>query len=48
MGFEVVPNSPYSQDLASSDLRMSAALKKTLKGIYSRRDEVQAATAKWF
>jgi len=40
MGFEDVPNSPYSLDLASSDFHMSAALKKTLKGIHSRRDEV--------
>jgi hypothetical protein len=36
MEFEVVPNSPYSLDLASSDFRMSAALKKILKGIHSR------------
>jgi hypothetical protein len=36
MGFEVVPNPPYSLDLALSDFWMSAALKKPLKGIHFR------------
>ena len=50
IGFQVVPYPLHSLDLAPSDLRLCAVLKKKhLKGIYFMFDkEVQAATGKWF
>jgi hypothetical protein len=43
IGFEIVAHPPYSLDLAPSDFCLFATLKKQLKGINFKCDEVQAA-----
>ena len=47
-GYELIPHSAYSPDLASSDLFLFSNLKKDIRGCYFRSDEeVVMAVEEW-